>query len=42
MLIPPVVMLLVMFLTYYLWKRYEQVKELGLTNTKLAGNTELA
>lgn len=37
-LIPPVVMLLVMFFTYYLWKKYEQVKDLAVTNTTLAGN----
>jgi len=42
MLVPPIVMLIVMFFTYYLWKKYEQVKDFNVTNTRLAGNTELA
>ncbi|AYL95711.1 DoxX family protein [Mucilaginibacter celer] len=37
-LIAPLVMLAVMFFTYYLWKKYEQVKDLSVTNTVLAGN----
>ena len=38
-LVPPVVILLVMFYTYYLWKKYQQVKDLTTTNSVLAGNT---
>ncbi len=41
-LVPPVVMLAVMFFTYYLWKKYEQVKDLSVTNTVLAGNANVA
>jgi hypothetical protein len=41
-LIPPVVMLAVMFFTYYLWKKYESVKDLSATNTALAGNPSVA
>lgn len=41
-LVPPAVMLAIMLFTYYLWKKYEQVKDLQITNNTLAGNTEAA
>ena len=40
--IAPVIMLVVMFFTYYLWKKYEQVKDLSVNNTILAGNAGVA
>ncbi|MEO3403610.1 DoxX family protein [Mucilaginibacter sp. CAU 1740] len=40
--IAPLVMLAVMFFTYFLWKKYESVKDLSATNTVLAGNASVA